>query len=118
MQRKNLRLRASVTLLFSLTLTSCAIADTELKEFEANPTTEGVGTNGKLISIQSENVRAAGYEASSMTMTVQFNNGYTYEYYGVPLELWDTFLAAQPNPWSLIGYPRLVKAGVPYKRIS
>jgi len=53
-----------------------------------------------------------------MTMTVQFNNGYTYEYYGVPLELWDTFLAAQPNPWSLIGYPRLVKAGVPYKRIS
>ena len=65
-----------------------------------------------------DNVLAAGYDASSMIMTVEFNNGYTYEYYGIPLELWDSFIAAQPNPWSLVGYPRLVQAGVPYKRIS
>ncbi len=78
----------------------------------------GIGTSGQLISIQSDNVRAAGYDANSMIMTVQFNNGYTYEYYGIPLELWDSFIAAQPNPWSLVGYPRLVQAGVPYKRIS
>ena len=69
------------------------------------------------MSIQSDNVRAAGYDAASMIMTVQFNNGYTYEYYGIPLDLWDSFIAAQPNPWSLVGYPRLVQAGVPYKRI-
>ena len=77
-----------------------------------------VGTNGKLISILSDNVSAAGYDASTMTMTVQFNNGYIYEYYGVSLELWNAFIAAQPNPWSLVGYPRLVQAGVPYKRIG
>ena len=76
-----------------------------------------VGTSGQLISIQSDNVRAAGYDATSMIMTVQFNNGYTYEYYGIPLDLWDSFIAAQPNPWSLVGYPRVVQAGVPYKRI-
>ncbi len=76
-----------------------------------------VGTSGQLISIQSDNVQAAGYDATSMTMTVQFNNGYTYEYYGIPAELWNSFIAAQPDPWSQVGNPRLVQAGVPYKRI-
>lgn len=76
-----------------------------------------VGTNGQLIPIQSENVWAAGYEAISMKMTVQFSNGYTYEYYGIPAELWNSFIAAQPHPWSQVGYPRLVQTGVPYKRI-
>lgn len=76
-----------------------------------------VGTNGQLIPIQSDNVQAAGYDANSLTMTVQFNNGYTYEYYGIQAELWNTFIAAQPHPWSQVGYPRLVQGGVPYKRI-
>jgi hypothetical protein len=76
-----------------------------------------VGTKGQLIPIQSDNVRMAGYDANSMTMTVQFNNGYAYEYYGVSAELWNSFIAAQPDPWSLVGYPRLVQAAVPYKRI-
>jgi hypothetical protein len=76
-----------------------------------------VGTNGQLIPIQSDNVQAAGYDANSLTMTVQFNNGYTYEYYGIQTELWNSFIAAQPHPWSQVGYPRLVQAGVPYKRI-
>ena len=99
-------------------LTSCGTAEQALTEPETNQTTESFGTGGKLISILSDNVRAAGYDASSMIMTVQFNNGYTYEYYGISLELWESFLAAQPNPWSLVGYPQLVQAGVPYKRIS
>lgn len=76
-----------------------------------------VGTSGQLISIESDNVRAAGYDVNSMTMTVQFNNGYTYEYYGIPADLWNSFIAAQPHPWSQVGNPRLVQAGVPYKRI-
>jgi hypothetical protein len=77
-----------------------------------------VGTNGQLISIESDNVRAAGYNASTLIMTVQFNNGYTYEYYGVQPELWNSFIAAQPHPWSQVRNPRLVQGGVPYKRIS
>jgi hypothetical protein len=118
MPRRSLFLAAYGTLLLSLILTSCGTAEQPLPEAETNQTTESVGTGGQLISIQSDNVQAAGYDANSMIMTVQFNNGYTYAYYGIPLELWDSFIAAQPNPWSLVGYPRLVQAGVPYKRIN
>lgn len=90
----------------------------ELNPKNETTTATQVGTEGQLISIQSDNVMAAGYDAYSMTMTVQFDNGATYEYYGVPIQLWDLFLAAQPHPWSQVGYPRLVQAGVPYKRIN
>jgi hypothetical protein len=118
MQRRSPLLTACGTLFLSLVLTSCGTTEQAVLEVETNQTTETGGTSGQLIAIQSDNVRAAGYDASSMIMTVQFNNGYTYAYYGIPLELWDSFIAAQPNPWSLVGYPRLVQAGVPYKRIN
>jgi hypothetical protein len=107
----------TIALLLSLgLLASCANAE----EISSIPQAEAqvkVGTDGHLISIQSDNVRAAGYDANTLTMTVQFHNGYTYEYYGVPGELWNSFIAAQPHPWSQVGYPRLVQAGIPYKRI-
>jgi hypothetical protein len=77
-----------------------------------------VGTNGELIYIQSDNVSAAGYDEVSMVMTVQFDRGAIYEYYGVPAELWTSFVAAQPHPWSQVGYPRLVQGAIPYKRIG
>jgi len=77
-----------------------------------------IGTNGQLVSIQSDNVRAAGYDEASMVMTVQFKNGALYEYDGVPADLWTSFVAAQPHPWSQVGYPRLVQGGIPYKRIG
>lgn len=80
--------------------------------------TRQIGTNGQLISIQSDNVRAAGYDETSMVMTVQFDNGALYEYYGVSADLWTSFVAAQPHPWSQVGYPRLVQEGIPYKRIG
>jgi uncharacterized protein YcfL len=76
------------------------------------------GTNGALIPITSSNVNAAGYDAQNQIMKVQFKSGAIYEYYGVQLELWDSFVNAQPNPWSAVGYPRLVGEGYPYKRIK
>ena len=105
-------------LIFCFILTGCGNSEDSNSEYEAIQTNEQAGTGGLLIPIQSDNVRAAGYDTDSKIMTVQFLNGYTYEYYGIPLDLWDSFIAAQPNPWSLVGYPRLVQAGVPYKRIS
>jgi hypothetical protein len=107
---------ALVLLLLPALLTGCGDAT----EISSSPQVEAqtvVGTNGQLISIESDNVQAAGYDESSMTMTVQFKNGYAYEYYGIPAELWNSFIAAQPHPWSQVGYPGLVQAGVPYKRI-
>ena len=107
---------AFVLLLMSTLLAGCSATseNSSTPQIEAQ---EVVGTNGQLISIQSDNVQAAGYDANSMTMIVQFKNGYAYEYYGIPAELWNSFIAAQPDPWSQVGYPRLVQAGVPYKRI-
>jgi hypothetical protein len=104
---------------FLVSLTSCS----EVEEVVAT----GVGESGAeapsnsmqgaLIPIDSNNVQAAGYNENTKTMTVQFKNGYAYEYYGISAELWISFIAAQPDPWSQVGYPRLVQAGVPYKRI-
>jgi hypothetical protein len=108
---------AFLLLLMSALLTGCSATSENLSapQIEAQ---EVVGTNGQLIIIQSDNVHAAGYEANTMTMTVQFKNGYAYEYYGIPEELWDSFIAAQPHPWGQVGYPRLVQAGVSYRRIK
>jgi len=106
-----------------LVLTACGSLPTlngNSATFDSEPSqpAEEVGTNGELISIQSDNVSAAGYDETSMVMTVKFDNGALYEYYGVPAELWTAFIAAQPHPWSQIGYPRLVQGGIPYKRIG
>jgi hypothetical protein len=104
----------------TLVLTACGEQSTEsnTKPRTQSSESEQLGTNGLLVPIQSDNVRAAGYDAVSMVMTVQFDNGYLYEYYGVPADLWTSFIAAQPHPWSQVGYPRLVQAGIPYKRIG
>ena len=118
MQPKRRALAVCTSIFVALCLTSCGSAEQGPSQAGANQPIESSSTNGQLISIQSDNVQAAGYDARSMVMTVQFNNGYTYEYYGVSQDLWDSFIAAQPNPWSLVGYPRLVQAGVPYKRIN
>lgn len=117
MQLKRLLTTGCISLLITLSLTSCGTEDQAQSQPAVSQSIESSGTRGQLISIQSDNVRAAGYDSGSMVMTVQFNNGYIYEYYGVSLDLWESFIAAQPNPWSSVGYPRLVLSGVPYKRI-
>jgi hypothetical protein len=110
-------MKSTLVLLLSIgLLTGCGTSNENSLDTQVVAETV-VGTSGQLISIQSDNVQAAGYDAISLTMTVQFNNGYTYEYYGIPAELWNSFIAAQPHPWSQVGNPRLVQAGVPYKRI-
>lgn len=75
-------------------------------------------TSTGLIPIQSDNVAAAGYDPATQTLTVQFLEGAVYQYAPVPQSLWDDFVAAQPHPWSAVGYPRLVEAKVPYWRVS
>jgi hypothetical protein len=77
-----------------------------------------VGTGGELIPIASDNVSAAGYDAAAQVMTVVFYSGAVYEYAPVESDLWQAFLAAQPHPWSAVGKPGLVDAGVPYRRIQ
>lgn len=111
-------MRIALSLMLSIWIFTGCSQTSESTENQGNQVKTQVGTSGRLISIQSDNVRAAGYDANSMIMTVQFDNGSIYEYYGVPIELWDSFVAAQPHPWSQVGYPQLVQTGVPYKKIN
>jgi hypothetical protein len=122
MRLNRIGIRASLflTSVLILGLTGCGEQTlvTNLPSNTDSAESQRVGTNGDLIAIQSDNVSAAGYDESSMVMTVQFDNGALYEYYGVQAELWTSFVAAQPHPWSQVGYPRLVQGGIPYKRIG
>ena len=105
-------------ILLILALAGCG-SQNKIDDIQVNQSAVSqIGTNGQLISIQSDNVRAAGYDEASRVMTVQFDNGALYEYYNVPTDLWTSFVAAQPHPWSQVGYPRLVQGGVLYKRIG
>jgi hypothetical protein len=74
--------------------------------------------DGLLISIESDNVSAAGYKKSTRTLTIVFDSGSIYEYYDVSESVWIDFLEAQPHPWSRVGYPQLVQGGVSYSKIG
>lgn len=76
------------------------------------------GDHAELLEIESSNVRLAGYNSITRVMTVVFENGSRYEYFQVPPDLWSDFLKAQPNPWSEVGYPRLVQGGFQYRKVS
>lgn len=93
-------------------------APSELPPVRASALAEpAVGTEGRLIPIQSDNVAAAGYDAASETMLVEFDEGSLYEYAPVPADVWEAFVAAQPHPWSAVGHPVLVEGGVPYRKV-
>jgi len=120
MQLKSLPTKLIGAFILCLALSSCNSSEDSNSHTASSSEqpSAAIGTNGQLISIQSDNVRAAGYDEASMVMTVQFDNGALYEYYGVPADLWTSFISAQPHPWSQVGYPRLVQGGIPYKRIG
>lgn len=113
--------RILALVLFSvLALSSCDGISEDLQNSSTVEYTGSIsnGTNGQLIPIVSSNVSMAGYDEETKIMTVKFLSGGYYEYYGVPLNLWVDFLAAQPHPWSSVGYPRLVGEQYRYKRIQ
>ena len=110
---------AALVISFSMVfLNGCSDEINTQSSNDFSASSNSVGTNGKLIPIESDNVLAAGYDANSMVMTVQFDNGAIYEYYSVPVNLWTDFYNAQPHTWSQVGYPRLVLGGFSYKQIQ
>lgn len=75
-------------------------------------------TRGEWIQIRSDNISMAGYDSSTQTMTVMFDNGKSYWYQPVDQSVWTAFYNAQPHPWSQVGYPALVEGGIPYGKIN
>lgn len=56
--------------------------------------------------VVSDNVRAAGYDHDTQVLRVTFRSGGTYDYYDVPLHLYEVMLL--PHPWRRVG--RQIKA--------
>ena len=119
MQLKSPPTKLIKAFILCLALSSCSSSEDSISytTSSSEQLSAAIGTNGQLIPIQSDNVSAAGYDEPTKVMTVQFKNGALYAYYGVEAELWTSFVAAQPHPWSQVGYPRLVQGSIPYKRI-
>ena len=92
----------------SSTESSASVQETDLSK----------DTKGEWVQIQSDNVSMAGYDASTQTMTVMFDNGKSYWYQPVDQSVWKAFYNAQPHPWSQVGYPALVESGVPYGKLN
>jgi hypothetical protein len=51
--------------------------------------------------ITSDNVRAVGYDHTAQVLRVAFRSGGTYEYYNVPVHLFEVMLL--PHPWRRVG---------------
>lgn len=51
--------------------------------------------------VTSDNVRAVGYDAGTQVLRISFKSGGTYEYYGVPANLYESMLL--PHPWHRVG---------------
>ena len=50
-----------------------------------------------LQSVNSSNIAAVGYDASSQTLTIEFRSGGTYEFYDVPEGVYVAFLKASSH---------------------
>jgi hypothetical protein len=53
--------------------------------------------------VQSDALRAVGYDDARQVLTVEFAHGGIYDYIGVPRDVYDELLDAQPHPWSQVG---------------
>lgn len=112
--------KLSIALILSIIfLSACSNESQSLltERNSENSASTSIDTNGVLIPIESTNVKSAGYDSDSKIMTVHFLSGSTYQYFEVPPTLWEEFLAAQPHPWSQVGYPQLVQGGYRYNKI-
>ena len=65
--------------------------------------------------VSSSNVYSIGYDASTNTLEVQFNNGSVYQYYSVPSSIYQGLMSASSHGSYLHAY---VKGVYQYRQIS
>ena len=120
---KNLKTYVTISSVCSLLLIGCSTeSSSSLSITESSTSVQesdlSIDSKGEWVQIQSDNVSMAGYDASTQTMTVMFDDGKSYWYQPVDQSVWTAFYNAQPHPWSQVGYPALVQTGVPYGRLN
>lgn len=67
------------------------------------------------VNVVSTNIRSIGYDASTMILEVEFNNGTVYQYYDVPEALYEGLMAADSHGKYLNEY--IKKGGYSYARV-
>ena len=55
----------------------------------------------QMIPVVSANVLEVGFDPNSRVLRVRFHSGRTYEYYGVPIHLYEAMM--HPHPWRRVG---------------
>jgi hypothetical protein len=68
-----------------------------------------------MIPVDSSNLSAIGYDYETATLRIDFLKGRSYEYYGVPAELYEGLLSAGSKGQFLNMY--IKKAGFTYSKI-
>ena len=69
----------------------------------------------EMTPVDSTNLSAIGYDYESATLRVDFHKGISYEYYGVPAELYEDLLSAGSKGQYLNMY--IKKAGFTYSPV-
>lgn len=69
----------------------------------------------EMISVSSTNLAAIGYEEESSTLKVEFLNGTIYEYYNVPLDLFNDLLGASST--GQFFNSNIKKGGYPFAKL-
>ena len=65
--------------------------------------------------VASSNVASIGYDSTTQTLEVEFQNGWVYQYYGVPEFLHQQIMQAPSKGKFLNQY---IKNGYPYSRVG
>ena len=65
--------------------------------------------------VASSNIASMGYDASSQTFEVEFNNGGIYQYYNVELETFESLQTAASKGSYLNAY---IKNAYPYSQVG
>ena len=66
-------------------------------------------------SVASSNIASVGYDANTETLEVEFLNGSIYQYYNVPLNMYDLLMAESSKGRFLNAY---IKNAYPYSRVG
>ncbi|PYS26551.1 MAG: KTSC domain-containing protein [Acidobacteria bacterium] len=66
-------------------------------------------------TVGSSSLTSMGYDSRSETLEVEFTNGAVYQYYNVPLTLYEAFIAAASKGQF---YNSQIKDAFPYARVA
>lgn len=67
------------------------------------------------ISVSSSNLVSVGYDDSSQTLEIEFQDGAVYQYFNVPQNIYDALMAA-PSKGQFLAYQ--IRDRFPYSRVG